>query len=185
MGEEDLSTLEKYIKEGLDEGFNLTYIKKVLEEGGHTKDSVETAANNVKGLKAPDGVQEHLKEVTGPKKPARVNRLLSLIVIILLIASIFFGMNYFVGKAEAEEAKTQLEEIEELGVDLDNLEKSINERMKELKDEDIPLDEKEELIEDQIEELEKANKKLEKQRKKINELLFDLLNRMIARLGGG
>jgi len=185
MDEKDPNTIEKYIKEGLDKGFNISYIKKVLEEGGHTKNNVETAASNVEGLKTPDDIQKHLEEEKGTIKPARTNRLMALAVILLLIASIFFGMNYFLGKADAQEAKIQLKEIEELSEDLDILEKSIDERMEELEDKDTSTEEKEDLIEEQIRELKKVNKKLEEQRKKINELLFDLLNRMIARMGGG
>ena len=180
MKDEKSGVIEDYIKKGLEKGFNIGYIKETLVKHGHDSDRVETAANNVKGLKVPDQIKPHIEEETKPKQKYPV--FLTIFVIILLVALGFFIVNYFSNISKVEKVQSQLEEVQELGVTIDDLSTTLKTQSNLLKQKDLTIEEKEKIIEDQVDLIDEVNEKIETQRLKLNEIILDLLNRMISRM---
>lgn len=182
--EEEKSVVEDYIKNGLEKGFNIKYIKEVLIKHGHSPDNVEKASNNIMGLKYPDKLKPHLDEVkTETQKPKSSKALYALIVILILISG-FFVVNYLLNRSEVGKVQSQLDEIKDIGVDIDDLSATMKTQMALLKEKDLTIDEKEEIIEDQIKTIEEINNKIEEQKTKLNSLILDIINRMIGRMSG-
>ena len=180
MEEDGSGVIEDYIKKGLEKGFSMSYIKETLVKHGHSSDKVETAANNVSGLKVPEKLKEHVEEVRVVKQKYPV--LLTVFVIILLLVLSFFIVNYFVNISKVEKVQSQLDEVQELGVSIDDLSSTMKTQASLIKEQDLTLDEKEKIIADQIELIDDINAKIKTQRTKLNEILLDIMNRMIGRM---
>jgi hypothetical protein len=182
--EETKSVLENYIKKGLEKGFNINYIKDTLKKHGHSDVNIEGASNNVMGMKYPEELKPHLNEVKqekvsySPKKPIGLYAL----VIILILITCFFTVNYIINKNQSKDVQTQIDEIEELGVDIDDLSSEMKTQLALIKEKDLTIEEKEKLIEEQIETIEKINNKIESQQTKLKNILLDIMNRMIGRM---
>ncbi len=179
---EGTGVLEDYLKKGLEKGFNISYIKDILIKHGHSEESVETAANNILGLKYPEKLKPHLEEegsVSGRKSNSFV---LTAFVIILILFIGFFAFNYFSNRSTMGEVKSQLEEIKDLGVGIDDLSSTIRTQSALLKEKDLTLDEKEKIINDQLKLIDQIDIKIEEQRTKLNDLILDIMNRMIGRM---
>ncbi len=185
MEEEKRGVLEDYIKKGLERGFNIGYIKETLIKHGHNPEKVDTAANNIAGMKYPKELKPHIEESMGySSSRPKYSALLILTVIILLIICSFFAVNYFKGRSRVNAVQSELDEIEELGVSIDDLSITMKTQLKLLKEKDLTIEEKEKIIEEQIEVIEEINGKFEIQKKKINNVLLDIMNRMIGRMSG-
>ena len=182
MGDQ-LSVLEEYIKQGLEKGFNINYIKDVLTQHGHPHDRVHTAANNVMGLQYPDSLKPHLDEVrkSSGGSPWMILAL-SGIVVVLLIATVWLIVANTNQRQVVAEAQSDLEDIQSLGYDIDDVSDAIKEQNELLRQKDLSISEKERIINDQIARIEDANSKIDAQRKALNTILIDLLNRMIGRI---
>jgi len=178
--DEKTGVLEEYLKKGLEKGFNVGYIKETLIRHGHDSESVETAANNVKGLKVPEQLKDHVEEE--PVRKSKTPIILYALIIILLLITSFFVVNYFINKSKVEEVKSELEEVQELGIDIDDLSDAIKTQSDLIKQKDLTIDEKEKIIEDQIKLIDEINDKIETQRTKLKEILLDIMNRMIGRM---
>lgn len=183
MGD-DLNVLEDYIKKGLERGFNLNYIKDILIQHGHNPEKVETAANNVMGLKYPEKLKPHIDEVSGRsgKMPA-VTYFLYGVVFILLILVGLFAYGYMSNRSQVMQAKSELEEVQQLGVNIDDLSASVKAQLELVKQKDLTIEEKQKIINEQINTIEEINNKMEIQRQKLRDILLDLMNRMIGRFG--
>jgi hypothetical protein len=179
--EEKVGIIEDYIKKGLEKGFSLSYIKETLIKHGHSSAKVEVAANNVSGLKVPEEIKSHLNQNDDSKKQ-RYPILLTVFVVILLLVLSFFIVNYFTGKVKVEKVQSQLDEVKELGVNIDDLSSTMKTQASLIKEKDLTLDEKEKIIDDQIKLIDEINDKIKTQRSKINEILLDIMNRMIGRM---
>ncbi|TKJ17483.1 hypothetical protein CEE44_03030 [Candidatus Woesearchaeota archaeon B3_Woes] len=182
--EEEKSVVEDYIKKGLEKGFNIKYIKEVLIKHGHSSSNVETAANNIIGLRYPEKLKPHLDEVRTEKQKTKSPKWLYALIIILILISGFFVVNYLLNRSEVGKVQSQLDEIENIGVDIDDLSTTMKTQMALIKEKDLTIDEKEKIIEDQIKTIEKINDKIQEQKTKLNSLLLDIMNRMIGRMSG-
>jgi|TARA_B100002003_G_C14011379_1_gene488004 hypothetical protein len=180
MDEEKGSVIEDYIKKGLEKGFSMGYIKETLVKHGHDSEKVEISANNVSGLKVPEELKEHVEEVKVSKQKYPV--LLTVFVVILLLVLSFFIINYFTNSVKVEKVQSQLDEVQELGVSIDDLSTTMKTQASLIKEKDLTLDEKEKIIEDQIKLIDDINGKIKTQRTKINAILLDIMNRMIGRM---
>ena len=182
MGEQ-LSILEEYIKQGLEKGFNINYIKDVLIQHGHHHDKVHTAANNVMGLQYPDHLKPHLDEA---RKRSGGNPLLlwtlGVAVVILIIITVWLIAASMSQRHTIQQASNELSHIQGIGNDVQDITTAIKTQNELLKDRDLTIAEKEKIIKDQVRLIDNAHSKLEDQRQKLNVLLLDLLNRMIGRL---
>jgi DNA-binding transcriptional MerR regulator len=178
---DDTAVLEDYIKKGLEKGFNISYIKDVLIQHGHSTNKVETAANNIKGLKYPEKFRPQIEEESENRRS--YPWLLTSFVILLLLLISFFAYNYFANQEKVVKVESKLDEIQALGVSIDDLSKTMATQMQLIKDKDLTIEEKQNIIEDQIETIEEINKKITQQRSKLNELILDIMNRMIGRMG--
>jgi DNA-binding transcriptional MerR regulator len=182
--EETKGILENYIKKGLEKGFNINYIKDTLKKHGHSDVNIDGAANNVMGMKYPDELKPHLEEVRqetvsySSKKPIW----LYVIIIILILIAGFFAVNYIINQNQASKVQTQIEEIEELGLDIDDLSSAVKTQLDLVKEKDLTIEEKEKIIEEQIDTMEEINNKIEAQQTKLKSLLLDIMNRMIGRM---
>jgi uncharacterized protein HemX len=182
--EETKGVLENYIKKGLEKGFNINYIKDTLKKHGHSDVNIDGASNNVMGMKYPDELKPHLDEVKqetvsySSKKPIW---LYALIIVLILIAG-FLSVNYMINKNQAKDVQTQIEEIEELGVDIDDLSAEMKTQLTLIKEKDLTIEEKEKIIEEQIETIDEINNKIEAQQTKLKSILLDIMNRMIGRM---
>ena len=182
--EEEKGMLEDYIKNGLEKGFNIKYIKEVLIKHGHSPDNVETATNNIMGLKYPEKLKPHLEEVKSKKQRSRYPVVLYVLIIILFVISIFFVVDYFLNRSEMVKAQSQLEEIEKIGVSIDDLSATMKIQLALIKEKDLTIGEKEKIIEDQIKTIEEIKNKIENQQTKLKALILDIMNRMIGRMSG-
>ena len=181
--EEKTGVLEDYLKKGLEKGFNINYIKRILINHGHSDESVETAANNILGLKYPEKLKPHLDEEKGSSRgKSKYSFILNAFVIILILLVGFFAFNYFSNRDTMGEVKSQLEEIKELGVGIDDLSGTIRTQSTLLKEKDLTLDEKENIINDQLKLIDQIDTKIDEQRTKLNALILDIMNRMIGRM---
>jgi DNA-binding transcriptional MerR regulator len=177
---DDIPILEDYIKKGLEKGFNLSYIKETLTERGHSKTKVETAANNVSGLKYPEKLRPQIEGEEGGK--INYNWVLTAFVVILLLIIAFFTYNYFSNRTKVQHVESKLDEIKALGVSIDDLSETMKTQAELMKEKDLSIDEKEKIIEDQIKTIDEINTKIKEQRAKLNELILDIMNRMIGRM---
>jgi DNA-binding transcriptional MerR regulator len=180
---DDIPILEDYIKKGLERGFNLNYIKDILTERGHSKVKVDTAANNVAGLKYPEKLKPHLEDVGAVRQP-NYSWILTAFVVILILVVGFFTYNYFATRERVQHAESKLDEIKALGLSIDDLSETMKTQLELMKEKDLTIDEKEKIIEDQIKTIDEINTKIEEQRTKVNELILDIMNRMIGRMSG-
>jgi DNA-binding transcriptional MerR regulator len=182
---DEKGVLEDYIKKGLEKGFNIKYIKDILKQHGHKNHHVETAANNIMGLKYPDELKPHLDKSKNVKlKPKFDYSFLMYIFAILLIITVsLVGITYFLNQNEVKKAKTELEEIREIGADITNLQTTMKTQLELIKAKDLTIEEKEKIIEEQILIVEQISENFEKQKIKINSLILDIMNRMIGRFG--
>jgi|GEM_PF-3686085 len=179
---EDTSILEDYMKKGLEKGFNINYIKNTLIQHGHSPKKVETAANNIGGLRYPEKLKPHLEDAGLVKKSSRASMMLTIVLIALIISLGFIAVDYFVNKSKVQKAESKLDEIKELGVNIDDLSATMKNQLNLLKEKDLSIEEKEKIIEEQIKTIENINTKIENQRLKVNELLLEIMNRMIGRM---
>ncbi len=184
MAEEEKGALENYIKKGLEKGFNIKYIKEVLIKHGHNPDDVETATNNIAGLKYPEELKPHLEEEGIYRQKPKSPVWLYVLVVVLFVIISLFTVNYFLDRSNIEKAQSQLEEIQEIGISVDDLSTTIKTQLALIKEKDLTIDEKAKIIEDQIDLIEEAQGKIEQQRVKINDLILDIMNRMIGRMSG-
>lgn len=178
---DDTSVLEDYIKKGLEKGFNINYLKEVLIERGHPKSKVDVAASNISGLKYPEKLRPHLEEASS--KP-RMNKswLLTAFVIVLLVIIAFFAYNYFSDRAKVANVESKLDEIKELGLSIDDLSTTMKTQLDLMKEKDLTIEEKEKIVSEQIKTIDEINGKIKEQRTKLNELILDIMNRMIGRM---
>jgi hypothetical protein len=183
--DEEKGPLEDYIKKGLEKGFNINYIKETLTKHGHNTEKVETASNNIMGMKYPDELKPHLDEVSVENIPSttKSSTLLKVLLIILIIITATFTVNFLMNRTKIVKVQSQLDEIKELGVNIDDLSTEMKTQMNLIKEKDLTIQEKEQIIEDQIGTIEQINTKIELQRSKLKELLLDIMNRMIGRMG--
>jgi len=179
---EDTSILEDYMKKGLEKGFNINYIKNTLIQHGHSPKKVETAANNLGGLRYPEKLKPHFEEAGLAKKGSKSSVILTIILVALIVSLAFITTNYFVNKSKVQKAESKLDEIKQLGVNIDDLSATMKNQLNLLKEKDLSIEEKQKIIEEQIKTIEDINTKIESQRKKVNELLLDIMNRMIGRM---
>lgn len=182
--EEEKGILEDYIKNGLERGFNIKYIKEVLIKHGHSTDNVEKASNNIMGLKYPEKLKSHLEEVKGEKQRSRYPVMLYVLVIILFVITIFFVVDYSLNRSEMVKAQSQLEEIEKIGISIDDLSATMKIQLALIKEKDLTIEEKEKIIEDQIKTIEEIKNKIDDQQTKLKALILDIMNRMIGRMSG-
>ena len=180
MNEEKTGVLEDYIKRGLEKGFSISYIKETLVKHGHDSEKVDIAANNISGLRVPEQIKPHI-EANNTKKQKYPVLLTVFVVILLLILGIFI-INYFTNSVKVEKVQSQLDEVKELGVSIDDLSTTMKTQASLIKEKDLTLNEKEKIIEDQIKLIDEINDKIKTQRTKINEILLDIMNRMIGRM---
>jgi uncharacterized coiled-coil protein SlyX len=181
---EDTSVLEDYIKKGLERGFNLSYIKQVLIDHGHSGSKVDTAASNVSGLRFPEKLRPHLEDEGAVRPKFNYNILLTVFVVILLLIVAFFTYSYFANRTKVQHVESKLDEIKALGVSIDDLSDTMKTQLELVKEKDLTIDEKEKIISDQIKTIDEINKKIQEQRSKVNELILDIMNRMIGRMSG-
>jgi len=181
--ESQTRALEDYIKKGLERGFNVNYIREVLVQHGHHHIKVETAVSNIMGLRYPEELKPHLEESRKHGKKSKLIILsLSVFVVILLLVTSFLVINYLLSKQEVEKAQTELEEVRALGVNIDDLSETMRTQLALVKEKDLTIEEKEEIIQEQIDLIEQINSNIEEQRRKINEIMLDIMNRMIGRM---
>jgi len=177
--EEEKGVLEEYIKKGLEKGFNIGYIKETLANHGHDKNRIETASNNIIGLKYPEKLKPHLEEVSS-KPVKKKSKFWPILAIILLIIVGLFVADFVINRTKVIRVKSQLNEVEELGIDIDELSSTIKLQLNQIKEKDLTIDEKERIIQDQIGLIDEINDKIELQRVKLREIFLDIMNRMIG-----
>lgn len=180
--------LIKYMKKGLDKGFNLSHIKDVLIRHGHSHSSVNEAEWRVRALYPQFFEQPQVKPILSKKYMPFMYVLIALTVAVLGTTMYF---NYTIAKENENLVKInvtqqltirqQLDDISDLSKSIDVKQNQIDAQIDEISGLNMLVSDKETLVKEQLEQMKMLNSMVKEERSKVRTMLLELINSMFSR----
>lgn len=176
----DNDTIRSYFERGEKQGFSREFIRQTLLDKGHDYQSVNYVYNTFLTEEKEREFAQLQSQRQGPSLP----KMFALIVGAVLLAGgiLFFAFSDggVTGYA-VKDAQAQLDDITQLNNEITAEKMELESQLQLLKQADLTIEQKNQIIQQQIEQLDVLHRKMNQERDQIRQLLWELLNTIVAR----
>jgi len=176
----DNDTIRSYFEKGKKQGFSREFIRQTLLDKGNDYQQVNYVYNSFL-------TEEKEREFIQARQQASSGswpKMLALIVGAVLLAGgvLFFAFSDggVTGYA-VKDAQAQLEDITKLNNEITAEKMALESQLQFLKQADLTIEQKNQIIQQQVQQLETLHQKMNQERDQIRQLLWELLNTIVAR----